>query len=852
MIEGFYIAAKQNKEYSLTKVILEHLEALIVDYEGEGSSRELQKALSEHKSKLTEKIQQLLFEMKHTVKQRKGSYESLIQDLKLLKETSEPIPERSLDRAASRKILEQNGINCRAFYECIDFKPTIPDAFKVVLEAELTDLGLLDALVIAPEHKSQAQKLLQSASDSYLTGDAPVQESRFFTITEKGALVPEIKRILSLFETQVQLGADGCYRHGILAGHSLGKEHVLFIGAENRRQHRQRQIEALEASCREAETQYQIAKADLEDLQRRMDMLEQEYSQLPSVSDLNAALNLLQKAENNLHLAEQQYNEQEQICQEEHQKLLACTVEAKRACSAFPQYEMTSAFFHEIMDDLVEYRECLQKAADCLRRQQELQSRQDSLTEQIEELEADADRMDAEIKADMQHIKTCEEIIRQCDAFLNRPENQDISRRKQEIDRELSECDEQRTNYRDKVTEQKTIAKQLRDSVLMISERLQKLKQEENDLSDYFEEEYALHLILPDPGGTTEDHALQALTCVLDGEKQRNIQEISSRLDNAFTRYGSTLTEYRPMRELLFPDAGSDVIRSRIATTLTWHGHLLPPVEFEKRLTEAMENDRALLDEEETKLFREILMNTLSKKLYVRISESRKWVQAMSALMKEIHTSMGLTFSLRWEPRQDLSEHELPFEELNRLLAGNSALMRPEDFKRLSNHFRSRIEQTRLEMEEQGTDINYSELVKQVLDFRNWFTFQLRYQESGDPRYKELTASRFNTFSGGERALALYIPLFAAVAAQYEKAECHAPKILALDEAFAGVDDSNISEMFGLLEKLQFGYIVNSQALWGCYDTVPALAIAELCHEKDSDFITVLSYEWNGKQKTVR
>ena len=99
--------------------------------------------------------------------------------------------------------------------------------------------------------------------------------------------------------------------------------------------------------------------------------------------------------------------------------------------------------------------------------------------------------------------------------------------------------------------------------------------------------------------------------------------------------------------------------------------------------------------------------------------------------------------------------------------------------------------------------------------------------------------------------MSVYIPLFAAVAAQYKKTGEGAPMILALDEAFAGVDDSNISEMFDLLEKLGFGYIINSQSLWGCFKTVPKLNIAELRHEKDSDFITVIRYEWDGKVKEL-
>ncbi len=167
------------------------------------------------------------------------------------------------------------------------------------------------------------------------------------------------------------------------------------------------------------------------------------------------------------------------------------------------------------------------------------------------------------------------------------------------------------------------------------------------------------------------------------------------------------------------------------------------------------------------------------------------------------------------------------FDELQKLLMRDEALINAEDYEKLTTHFRSKIEHERLIAEEQGLDINYTELVKNVMDFRNWFEFKIQYKESGNSKIKELTTGRFNTFSGGERALSLYIPLFAAVAAQYKKAGESAPKIIALDEAFAGVDDSNISEMFGLLEKLDFGYIVNSQALWGCYETVPALEISE-------------------------
>ncbi len=51
--------------------------------------------------------------------------------------------------------------------------------------------------------------------------------------------------------------------------------------------------------------------------------------------------------------------------------------------------------------------------------------------------------------------------------------------------------------------------------------------------------------------------------------------------------------------------------------------------------------------------------------------------------------------------------------------------------------------------------------------------------------------------------MAMYIPLFSAAYARFEAAAKDAPRIISLDEAFAGVDDMNIRDMFKLMEDLQ-------------------------------------------------
>ena len=98
----------------------------------------------------------------------------------------------------------------------------------------------------------------------------------------------------------------------------------------------------------------------------------------------------------------------------------------------------------------------------------------------------------------------------------------------------------------------------------------------------------------------------------------------------------------------------------------------------------------------------------------------------------------------------------------------------------------------------------------------------------------------------------MYVHLFDSVSAQYKKAEQKDhPRMIALDEAFAGVDDKNISSMFELVEKLDFDYFMNSQALWGCFETVHALRIAELLRPLNSKTVSVIYYSWNGKERVL-
>ena len=62
--------------------------------------------------------------------------------------------------------------------------------------------------------------------------------------------------------------------------------------------------------------------------------------------------------------------------------------------------------------------------------------------------------------------------------------------------------------------------------------------------------------------------------------------------------------------------------------------------------------------------------------------------------------------------------------------------------------------------------------------------------------------------------MSMYVPLFSAVVAKYAGARQDAPYLISLDEAFAGVDEMNIRDMFRLMVKFDFNFMINSQILW--------------------------------------
>ena len=128
---------------------------------------------------------------------------------------------------------------------------------------------------------------------------------------------------------------------------------------------------------------------------------------------------------------------------------------------------------------------------------------------------------------------------------------------------------------------------------------------------------------------------------------------MNDKLQNVFRQHnGASVSDYRPICKMIFADSDLNDNRSRYIIELTWCGVQVDPHTFEKELKGTIEHDKILIKEDEEDMFKNILLNTISKKLYRRIDMSRKWINEMSELMQGINTSMDLTFSLKLDTKK--------------------------------------------------------------------------------------------------------------------------------------------------------------------------------------------------------
>ena len=858
LIEAYYGLEQLNQEFYLSKRELEQISGYIQKYQGIADYGDIRNLVGNIWETKNQKLGNELSVLKAQREKKAESVNVCIEELKELEKVQEAAPSRREILLRTREQLSENSISFLPFYEAVDFTEHVSMQDRDMVECQLEDAGLLDALVVSPKDHAKAMQILGEWSDRilWLEDSGKIGYDKLTVAAKDLELQKMTERILSNIgekdDCRIVLKPNGYFRHGAVEGYSKPEREACYIGEAVRKEKKKEQI-------RRKREELQLLQQELEELdqaigvlKKRLDILQEEYHGLPVFQELDQAIAMKKDLD-------WKFEKCREECRKKEKEKGDCEARKKQSaqqvianCRELP-YERNIESYEEALEALQEYQDQLESFQIAVMHFSAEQDKEDMQKQLIEKEEDAIDREDSYKRRAEQEVQEQKLQTEKLEEFLNAPENKEKAERLKAIKEELLQRVEEERELDKKQAVWESDVKKLEPDIEKQKNIVLEKMERETRLKKYFEEELSLRLVFARESKTIPEAAEQAKGIIRESDRNKSVAEIVSNLDRIFHAHIGSLVNYGTFMEECFAEGAADamVLRKRHRIVSYMQGRKLYFEDFYQVMKERIDETELLIRQKDRELFENILSDTLSRKLNIRIAESRKWIQDMSSLMRKMDTSMSLTFSLDWRAKSADGEGELDTAELEKLLNRDKELMTTEDIEKISAHFRNKIYTVKQMAEENGEILSYADLVREALDYRKWFEFKMFYYRNGENK-KELTNGAFNRFSGGEKAMAMYVPLFAAVNAQYKKAEHDdLPRMIALDEAFAGVDDKNISSMFELVRKFDFDYIMNSQVLWGCYASVPFLRIAELLRPANSQVVTVIYYLWNGKQKII-
>lgn len=274
--------------------------------------------------------------------------------------------------------------------------------------------------------------------------------------------------------------------------------------------------------------------------------------------------------------------------------------------------------------------------------------------------------------------------------------------------------------------------------------------------------------------------------------------------------------------------------------TTPFRGRSCTMAELRDELSEEITTRQSLLDAREREVLENHLIGEVSTHLHERLHAAEALVREMNEELRTRPTSTGMTLRFTWEA---IEEGTPGLAEARKRLLRAGGTWSPAERQALGAFLQQQIQAVRASRET-GT---WQEHLTAALDYRTWHQFFVERQQDG--QWKRLTKRTHGTGSGGEKAIALTIPQFAAAAAHYRTGDPLAPRLILLDEAFVGIDKAMRAQCMGLLRAFDLDFVMTSEQEWGCYATLPGVAIYQLATRPGIDAVGLTRWVWNGRQR---
>lgn len=808
-----------------------------------------------------------------------------------LKEAREAEPEQHEDVRATRARLRAAGIHCQPFYGAVEFKKEVAPETRERLESALTEAGLLQALILADD--AADARLTEQDYGAVLRAGEPVLMGQSLcdylepTPDEAAGVTKErIAAVLGGIRVALASGAypaadggvtcidieTGGYAQGCVSGHAPRAEGARYIGRQAREALRRRQLAEAEARLADLRSQEAAQQARLDEIAAARAGVREARRAFPGETACRTQYEAARAKE--AFIAQQAQRVEEKDAKKKARQLaLRERIAALRELRADDALAAEDAAYEAAERELEEYQ---QELAVLFRKAAELRSTQSMAARDRDDLaatRAEADRLRGE-QLEMEErnqwlaarVAALDEVLARLDAAAIEQRIAAIAARLDAVPEELRQAVREETEARGRLRQ-----------LAQESERLTRACAERRQLTAAAEklvEAERAYAFLPAEELTPQ--GIAALAKAQESSDAATLAKRFTRVSNAYQESQSVLTEYRLVLQtaeteltlpaglgtaaalaaddaaaaVLFPEdwqALREAAARQLVLTVSGSRKESPYAEH-AAIAQRLEEQQNLLSQQDQELYEQIIMNSIGATISAHIYDAERWVSQMNAIMAQSETSSGLRFHLSWKPDAEAGGEGL--REVVQLLHADPGALTEEDRGKLMDFFKNRVDQASAiaDADDKSADA-WSPAVRDMLDYRKWFAFQLSYDKGEKIRRRQLTDRNFSQFSGGEKAMAMYAPLFSAAYSRYQEAAPDAPRLITLDEAFAGVDEQNMRDMFRIVESMHFNYIMNSQAVWGEYDVVPELNIYNLMRPLNKPFVTLVKFHWDGHMR---
>lgn len=304
---------------------------------------------------------------------------------------------------------------------------------------------------------------------------------------------------------------------------------------------------------------------------------------------------------------------------------------------------------------------------------------------------------------------------------------------------------------------------------------------------------------------------------------QRRLSEEFKTLQDTLSRHGHR--------------ASARMVEEGMVVDITYQGRERAVPDLAAALAVEVGELARILSAREREILETHLVTEVAGTLQELIGAAERQVRDMNVELEDRPTSTGMRLRLVWRASRKAPAGLAPARER---LRRSADVWTAEDRAAVGEFLSEQIARQHTD-DASGSWLDH---LTAALDYRTWHEFGVERHQQG--RWIPATGPA----SGGERVLAVSIPLFAAASSHYASAGSpYAPRLVTLDEAFAGVDDDSRAKCLGLLHAFDLDVVMTSEREWACYPQVPGIAIAQLSRIDEVAAVLVTRWEWDGTRR---